>query len=76
MKRSEMVKKLNDLIIEHMNCRGECCNTDEEMYSTILAKLEQLGMKPPERVFWNRRPDGALLPSPKNGNMINEWDKE
>lgn len=45
MKRSEMVAKLRESFIKHMEC--ECCRTDEEMYSTILTELETKGMRPP-----------------------------
>lgn len=45
MKRSEMVQFLRDSFIAHMN--GECCKTDDEMYSSILGDLENAGMLPP-----------------------------
>lgn len=45
MKRDEMVQILWSETVEHMNCM--CCNTDYEIYSKVLQKLEDHGMLPP-----------------------------
>lgn len=45
MKRSEMLKILNNSFWFHMNC--DCCYSDELMYSAILKDLENAGMLPP-----------------------------
>ena len=46
MKRSEMIKILQESILNHMNCHG-CCRSDSEMYHKILKSLEDSGMLPP-----------------------------
>lgn len=62
MKRSEMLKILQDSFIYHMNPAGPA-ETDEEMYSNILADLERAGMIPPISHF-------------DLGLEHNEWESE
>lgn len=48
MKRSEAIKKLQDIILKHMNCPSDCCGDDAAMYSKILADIElRIEMTPP-----------------------------
>jgi hypothetical protein len=75
MKRSEMVKILNDSIKYHLDC-GNCCDNFLDMSSTILFELEDAGMLPPEYTYWNKDKEGNLQYSSKNGEDINSWEPE
>jgi len=68
MKRSEMVKFLQETFIKHMNSE-ELASTDEEMYSMILRDLENEGMLPP---FTDLNKGSTEHPS----WYANDWDKE
>lgn len=41
-----MIEILRNSFIHHMNCI-DCCNGDDEMYSTVLKEIELSGMAPP-----------------------------
>lgn len=68
MKRSSMIKVLADSFWDRMN--DDSILSDTEMYSAILADLEEAGMLPPEIV------SKIYLRSECDYMWINEWDKE
>lgn len=70
MKRSEMVKVLQDSFLYHMNNSppDEMFDTDEKMYDRILLDLEVKGMKPPST--------NVYLPEVGTEVLMNKWDKE
>lgn len=70
MKRSQMLEILRNSFVEHMNSYE--INTDEEMYSAILADLEKNGMMPPTTT----KQDPGHFPGDDFNYQINEWDEE
>jgi hypothetical protein len=68
MKRSEMIAKITEELQKD--------NSPKTSATLVLSLIEELGMLPPERVYWNRKKDGSLMPSSKNGEMVNSWDPE
>jgi hypothetical protein len=79
MKRSEMRTQIAEVLNAHISSNKKTAWDDEqvrEFSKNLLDRLEALGMKAPERVFWNRHADGRLSPHQKNGEMVNEWDSE
>lgn len=73
-----MLNKIAQVIVSHMDkeCKHWNIEKMDNLSQNLLDKLEALGMKPPERVFWNRNPNGALMPHMKNGEMVNSWENE
>ena len=60
MKRSEMLKIIQDSFNYHMNPPGPTADTDEEMWNRILKDIENVGMLPPIRTEKQKeRYDGA-----------------
>ena len=47
MKRSEAVKILMHSFWNHMNSQDPEVNTDEKMYSAVLADFQKIGILPP-----------------------------
>lgn len=72
MKRTDAVKILQNIVLEHMNC--VCCHDDETMYSTMLKEIEEkIGMKPPE-ILVNEHI--YIRESGDYGWYENEWEPE
>ena len=48
MKRSDAVHLLKEIVLTHLNCGPDCCETDPIMYSRMLFEIENtIGMLPP-----------------------------
>lgn len=60
MRRSEMIKILQNSFLEHMNCSYDCCSTDNELYSKILIDLEKHGMLPPYNPIGSESLEGHI----------------
>ncbi len=63
MKRSEMLKKITDIV--HLHRRHTEGVTSEQLAKMILDEVEELGMMPPERVL---KDAGTYY--------VNEWSRE
>ena len=73
MKRTDMINKLRDIILTHINCGPDCCGDDPQMYDTMLKEIEALGMKPP---ILDEDKCQALMCVYYGGYTFYQWDED